>query len=109
MGWEPKVGERVGVVAETSRHMEYGKHLLGAEVEVKSTFMSGDVEVAAIEKDGACYCLRTSMLRPLPQKSERELAIDEMSRTIDNSVGGFSDATLGAISMVLYDAGYRKQ
>lgn len=91
--------------------IEYRYYLEGEEVEVKALFLSGDVDTAAVESDGVCYCFRADMLRPI--RTEEERAVDEWCKEIESTIEKFNvnincSAAIKAVIVESVKRGYRK-
>ena len=58
---------------EEGHSLLYGQDLIGKEVEVKSVFLIGTLDLAAVEYEGAGFCFRTSMLRHIGHNEARQV------------------------------------
>ena len=109
----PPVGAECELHNDEGLGVSYGSHVIGERVTVMAVFKAGavDVDVAAVEHDGACYCFRVSMLRPIRTQAqrEREEVVDfaaraYLSRRLESDPKLSGDQAR-KISAFFYDAG----
>ena len=83
-GESPPVGCMALLHNDDDFDIEYGQRIIGKEVRVVSGLLASTsfLKLIAVEYGGICYCFRSSMLRPLPEPTEREKAIEEITEVI---------------------------
>lgn len=68
--WErmepPQINSQVLIHNDEGFKLKYGEDIIGKKVTVKSSFLSGEVTILAVEFDGDCYCFNIKMVKPIP-------------------------------------------
>ena len=68
--WErmelPQTNSQVLIHNDEGFKLKYGEDIIGKKVTVKSSFLSGEVTILAVEFDGDCYCFNIKMVKPIP-------------------------------------------
>lgn len=79
-GEHAPIGSTCILLNEQGFEFEYGKNAIGKEVIVLSRALpcSGSVSVQAVEHEGVCYCFRSSVLKPIDNRTDEEKLIDDV-------------------------------
>lgn len=92
---------------------DYGKQFIGEPCVVMAAFINSQgIDMVAVEKDdGACWCFRADMCRPI--RTEAQIAEEDRDKAceamLEIAKSRRPDPDVYEAIATLYDAGYRKQ